>query len=67
MNAHVDMEVESKEELAEDIIVTKVCIYCTHSVYLYHSLLFFYTSGSQLRACGGAHAPTSYEFHSYSK
>jgi hypothetical protein len=42
MDAHIDVEIESKDELTEDSIITK------------------------LRASGGAHAPTSYEFSNYS-
>ena len=43
MDAHIDVEIETKDELTEDSIITK------------------------LRASGGAHAPTSYEFSDYSK
>jgi len=42
MNSHVDIEVESVEELSEEAIIAK------------------------LRASGGAHQPTSYEFSNYS-
>ena len=40
--AHIDVEIESGEELTEDVIIAK------------------------LRAAGGAHAPTGYEFSNYS-
>lgn len=41
-SSHIDIEVESAEELTEEAIIAK------------------------LRACGGAHQPTGYEFHSFS-
>lgn len=43
INSHIDIEIESKSELTEAEIISK------------------------LRACGGAHQPTSYEFANYSK
>eukprot|EP01039_Chlorochromonas_danica_P004594 gene4594-5036_t len=41
--AHIDIEIESKEELTEELIIQK------------------------LRAAGGAHQPTGYEFSNFSK
>mmetsp|Transcript_3549 Transcript_3549/g.5529 ORF Transcript_3549/g.5529 Transcript_3549/m.5529 type:complete len:156 (-) Transcript_3549:159-626(-) len=42
IDAHIDFEIESPDELTEELIIQK------------------------LRASGGAHAPTSYEFSNYS-
>lgn len=43
IDGHIDIEIESPEELTEDIVIAK------------------------LRASGGAHQPTGYEFSNYSK
>ena len=42
-NPHMFMQIETPDELTEEVIIMK------------------------LRASGGAHAPTGYEFHDYSK